>query len=378
MAHAYTPGLKISHREVIQRYRTLPIKGKVLVKEGDIVEAQQIVAETFMPGDVIPVNISNLLSMPPSDVPECMLVKKGDQISIGDPVARTKGIFGMFKSEYKSKYEGTVETISNVTGQVILRGEPHPVQVLAFLSGKVVKVLPEEGVVIESEVSYIQGIFGIGGETFGTIKMACDSNSEALTKDKISQEMRGSVIIGGSRVTADAISKSVEVGAAGIVTGGIDDADLKDFLGYDLGVAITGTEKKGITLITTEGFGDIAMAQRTFELLKSREGADASINGATQIRAGVIRPIIAIPVDDNVPEAHLAEKHVEGVLEIGCSLRIIRDPYFGMIGTVKDLPSEPLALDSGSKARVLDVELSSGEVVTVPRANVELIEGATS
>ena len=187
--------------------------------------------------------------------------------------------------------------------------------------------------------------------------------------------MQGSVIVGGSRVTADAIIKAVEVGAAGIVTGGIDDSDLRDFLGYDLGVAITGTEKKGITLITTEGFGDIAMAQRTFNLLKSREGANASINGATQIRAGVIRPIIAIPVDDTVPEAHQTESHVEGVLEIGCSLRIIRDPYFGMIGTVKDLPSEPQALESGSKARVLDVELTSGEVVTVPRANVELIEG---
>lgn len=375
MAHAYTPGLKISHREVIRRSRTLPIKGKVLVNKGDALEAQQVVAETFMPGDIIPVNLSNLLSMPPADVPECMLVKEGDQISLGDIIARTQGIFGMFKSEYKSKYEGTVETISNVTGQMILRGEPHPVRVLAFLPGKVVEVLPDEGVVIEAEVSYIQGIFGIGGETFGKIKMACGSHSEELTKDKITADMQGSVIVGGSRVTADAIAKAVEIGAAGIVTGGIDDSDLRDFLGYDLGVAITGTEKKGITLITTEGFGDIAMAQRTFNLLKSREGANASINGATQIRAGVIRPIIAIPVDDTVPAAHQTEGHVEGVLEIGCSLRIIRDPYFGMIGTVKDLPSEPQVLESGSKARVLDVELTSGEIVTVPRANVELIEG---
>ena len=375
MAHAYTPGLKISHREVIRRSRTLPIKGKVLVNKGDALEAQQVVAETFMPGDIIPVNLSNLLSMPPADVPECMLVKEGDQISLGDIIARTQGIFGMFKSEYKSKYEGTVETISNVTGQMILRGEPHPVRVLAFLPGKVVEVLPDEGVVIEAEVSYIQGIFGIGGETFGKIKMACGSHSEELTKDKITADMQGSVIVGGSRVTADAIAKAVEIGAAGIVTGGIDDADLRDFLGYDLGVAITGTEKKGITLITTEGFGDIAMAQRTFNLLKSREGANASINGATQIRAGVIRPIIAIPVDDSVPKAHQSEGHVEGVLEIGSSLRIIRYPYFGMIGKVKDLPSEPQALESGSKARVLDVELTSGEIVTVPRANVELIEG---
>jgi len=38
------------------------------------------------------------------------------------------------------------------------------------------------------------------------------------------------------------------------------------------------------------------------------------------------------------------------------------------------LPSDPHVLDSGSKARVLEVELSTGEAVIVPRANVELIE----
>ena len=30
-------------------------------------------------------------------------------------------------------------------------------------------------------------------------------------------------------------------------------------LGYDLGVAVTGSEKLGLTLIITEGFGEIAM-----------------------------------------------------------------------------------------------------------------------
>jgi len=41
---------------------------------------------------------------------------------------------------------------------------------------------------------------------------------------------------------------------------------------------------------------------------------------------------------------------------------------------VAALPPEPQALDSGSRARVLEVELTSGRRVTVPRANVELIE----
>ncbi len=117
------------------------------------------------------------------------------------------------------------------------------------------------------------------------------------------------------------------------------------------------------------------MAVRTFKLLKSREGDIAAVNGATQIRAGVMRPEILIPLSEE-EKAHETEAgQSEGWLEIGRSVRIIRDPYFGMIGEVGGLPAEPQALDSGSKARVLEVALDSGESVVVPRANVELIEG---
>ena len=151
-----------------------------------------------------------------------------------------------------------------------------------------------------------------------------------------------------------------------------DDQDLKDFLGYDLGVAITGSEKKGITVIVTEGFGEISMALRTFELLKKHEGHVASVNGATQIRAGVMRPEIIIPLEEGTIKDEPG--HAGGYLEIGKTLRIIRDPYFGMIGKVSALPPNPQVLGSGSKARVLEVELNSGESVIVPRANVELIE----
>ena len=85
---------------------------------------------------------------------------------------------------------------------------------------------------------------------------------------------------------------------AAIISGGMDDEDLKEILGYDLGVAVTGSEHIGTTLIITEGFGDIAMAERTFNLLKEREGSEAAVNGTTQIRAGVMRPEIVIPLDE--------------------------------------------------------------------------------
>ena len=68
-------------------------------------------------------------------------------------------------------------------------------------------------------------------------------------------------------------------------------------MGYRLGVAITGTENLDTSLVVTEGYGNIKMSERTYNLLKLHDGKFVSINGATQIRAGVIRPEIVIPLE---------------------------------------------------------------------------------
>jgi hypothetical protein len=370
---AYTPGLKVVDAMRYVARRLLPIPGTVLVAPGDRVDARQVVAETFMPGDITPLNLAKLLSMPPADVPDCMLKKEGDRVETGEALARTKGIFGKFRTEYKSETAGVVESISAVTGQVIVRGAPLAVQVKAYLTGRVAEVLPGEGCTIEADATFVQGIFGIGGETYGPIRMACKRHDQDLTDDLITADMTGCIVIGGARVTVQAIEEARKVGAAAVVAGGIDDADLEAFLGYNLGVAITGSERVGLSVVITEGFGEIAMAKRSFDLLASRAGDDAAANGTTQIRAGVMRPEIVIPLKTD--RRGDAPAVVEGRLAIGATVRVIRDPYFGRIGKVSALPPEPQTLQSGSKARVLEVTFDSGDGVIIPRANVELIEG---
>jgi hypothetical protein len=375
MSAGYTPGLKVSPRTRHTVRRLLPIAGDVLVRVGDRVDARQVVAQTFMPGDIIPLNMARLLSMTPADVPECMLKKVGDGVAIGDVLARTKGIFGRFKTEYAAPVAGTIESISAVTGQVIVRGAPLPVEVRAYLSGRVFEVVQNEGCVIEADVSFVQGIFGVGGEAFGPIRMACLRHDQELTDDLITADMKGRIVVGGARMTAQAIARARAVGVAAIVSGGVDDQDLEAFLGYTLGVAITGHENVGLTLIITEGFGAIAMAERTFALLASRDGAEGAVNGATQIRAGVMRPEIVVPLTSAQGEDEGGSVGSAGGLEVGASVRAVRDPYFGLIGTVTALPAEPQVLASGSRARVLEVTFADGEGVMMPRANVELIEG---
>ena len=372
MSHAYTPGLKVSKNALLLKERTLPVKGEVLATLGQVVSPDDVVARTYLPGKVQIVNVANSLGVDQSDVPDAMTLKEGDSVDAGGVVARSQSFFGLFKSEARSPMEGTVESVSGVTGQVIIRGNPQPVEVRAFVKGKVVEVVPEEGVHVETCGTFIQGIFGIGGETSGEIVMGCNSPKWVLDKKDIKPEFKDKIIVGGSLVTAEALKEAIKIGAKGVVVGGFDDKDLRGFLGYDLGVAITGHEKIGITLIVTEGFGQIDMAPRTYELLKSHEGHLASINGATQIRAGVIRPEVIIPMD----EARVGETSDSeiGGLHMGTPVRIIRAPHFGALGTVSGLPTEPAVLESGSKARVAQIKLVSGEEVIIPRANLELIE----
>ena len=372
MGTAYTPGLKVSPHTIIQRTRRLPLKGEVLVETGQPVSPGTIVARASLPGLMQSVKVAAQLGIDADEMPGILLVKEGDTVEKGQVLAATKAFFGMFKSEAKSPTAGVVETISGVSGNVGVRQAPLPINLTAYLSGTVAETMPGEGVVVQTEGALIQGIFGIGGERVGEIDMVSEAPESDLTEADILPAHAGKIIVGGANISGAALRKAAELGITGIVVGGIIDKDLIDFLGYDIGVAITGHENISLTLVITEGFGTIAMARRTFELLQSLAGKSASINGATQIRAGVIRPEVIVPLGASTAAA--VSRGDEGDLSVGTPIRIIREPYFGKLASVSGLPPQLTVIGSGASVRVLEATLADGSFVTVPRANVEIIE----
>ena len=239
-----------------------------------------------------------------------------------------------------------------------MREPPIPVEIKAYIDGSIIEVFPDKGVVVETYGTYIQGIFGVGREAVGTLNVVVDSPDVPLTQDAIQTSHRDKILVGGSIVGNDTLQEAVRQGVKGVVVGGINDTDLRKLLGYELGVAITGSEEIGITVIITEGFGQISMAERTFNLLKDQEGMQASINGATQIRAGVVRPEIVIPFEKH-EQSHQSTAE-SGVLEVDTPIRIIREPYFGQLGRVSALPFELQQLETEANVRVLEVELDDG------------------
>jgi len=375
MAQAYTPGLKVARGTTLTRTRRLPLPGTITVHQDQKVKAEDVVARTELPGLVRSLNVASILGIQPEEIHQNMQKKEGDSITKDEIIASSKGLFGLFKSQCKSPIDGTVESISKITGQVMLREPQIPVEINAYVDGQVAEIIPNEGVEIQTYGVFIQGIFGIGGESIGQLIMVCETPEDVISVDRLDPKMAGKIIVVGSLITADIVNRAVQLGIKGITVGGIDDGDLKKLLGYELGVAITGAEKLGITIIITEGFGRIAMANRTFDLLKEKEGMKASINGATQIRAGVIRPEVVIPeLEDSITANN--DQELQGFLSIGSEIRIIRDPYFGELATVSDLPVELQELETEAKVRVLKVKIKrTGDEIILPRANVEIVGG---
>ncbi len=374
MAHAYTPGLKVLAYTTLTKERRLPLPGEILIKQGTKVRGEEVVARTDLPGNVQTLNIHGLLGILPDEVEEAMLKIVNDTIKKNEIIAQSKGLFGLFKSSVKSPVDGIIESISKITGQIIMREPPIPVEVIAYIDGEVVDIIQNEGVKIKTHGSFIQGIFGIGGETIGELAMVANKPNEVLTEKDIDKAFKDKIIVGGSIVTYSALEQARKVGVKGIVIGGIEDDDLKQFMGYDIGVAITGSEQVGLTLIITEGFGKMSMATRTFQLLKSLAGKKSSINGATQIRAGVMRPEVIVPTETAPVSKKTADISSGAGLDIGMAVRIIREPHFGAIGKVVALPVELKKIETEALVRVLQVELEDKEIVALPRANVEIIE----
>jgi hypothetical protein len=56
VAHAYTPGLRVSDAATVRRERRLPLKGEVLVGVGESVAPETTVARAELPGNVLAVS----------------------------------------------------------------------------------------------------------------------------------------------------------------------------------------------------------------------------------------------------------------------------------------------------------------------------------
>ena len=106
------------------------------------------------------------------------------------------------------------------------------------------------------------------------------------------------------------------------------------------------------------------------------DGQLASIDGSTQLRAGVVRPEIIVSLDRSSDQL-THPSPTSGEIGLGASVMIVRDPGFGIIGRVASLGTQPEVVASGALVvTVVVVEEGTGREWVVPQTNLKLLRGA--
>lgn len=168
--------------------------------------------------------------------------------------------------------------------------------------------------------------------------------------------MRGAVIMGGHCASADVLRAGAELPLRGMILAS---------LASDL-VSVAASVNYPVLVI--EGFGKIPLNEAAFKLISTSEKRDVSISAALNPAAGE-RPELIIPlpaIGQSAPETDYFAPNQ--------TVRIQGAPYAGKMGTFVQVRPGLYTLPNGLKVPAADVQLDSDTRVTVPLANLEVIE----
>lgn len=381
MTHYYPDGTPAVVTHTVARIeRQLPVAGEVLVRVGSRVEPDDVVLRAAYPLDPQIVNVARDLGVLPNHVYAKMKKEEGNKVAKGEPIAKASLLSGRTTT---SPVAGTITTIDRTTGYVTITPNPLPIELRAQVRGIVMEVPDQRTVVIETPASYVQGIFGLGGERFGVLRLLVTDPGERVEADMVDARSAYAILIGGASITAAALRKALEEQVRGIIIGGIEEHELRDFLNDADGAAWrTGyntwrlpappfNRDPGLTLMVTEGFGVQPMSDPLFKTLASYDQQEALIEGATQIRSPQRRPRVIVPLSRvrNVDQTAAPQAK----LTINGPVRILAGPQRGQVGTVRSFPADPQLLPSGLRTLTVEIVVADGSRILLPHAALEAL-----
>lgn len=316
------------------------------------------------------VNVADQLQCRPEELPRHMIRQAGQEVKKGQIIAKKGETQAFFTKSAEAPVSGVISAIDGRSGKVTIARPFKQVVVNAYIDGRVAEVIESRGCIVEVPGVKLSGVFGVGRETNGEIRVLTSGPDQVLTPEMIPPDCNGKVVVGGAFTTDEALAKAAEVGVKGIITGTVNYLNLTESLGIRLGVGITGQEDIDLAVILTEGFGHLAMRGEVWRALKALEGRRASMNGATQIRAGAVRPEVIVPFPDYSGPL-FDEAAADEDLKTGMRVRIINEPYFGVLGEIVEIERHARVIETEARVPTVKVRCDDGRMALVARQNIE-------
>jgi hypothetical protein len=345
-----------SELAAIRRQALLPegAIGNIQAETGQIVDIRDTVARGLIPARHVIVYAADELGVRPEQVTGLMLVNLRGRVEAGQAIAgkdaaRGKRVF--------APINGVVIAVEE--GRIIIQEMPQMIKLDAGVRGRVVDVIAGRGVTIESRGAILQGAWGNGRNIIAVIRLEPERGGlDTISVDTLDTTYKNEIVITRTPLTETGLGIAVARNFAGIIAPSMSANLVETVLKADFAVMLT------------EGFGQMLMNPSTVHLLSQFNGAQGMLDAAqpqrfTERRAELIinRPVTGRLIDTTATPQPL---------EVGTRVRVTRDPYQGVLGTVVELPHNPLLLDNGLCVKCAVVELMAGEYVHIPLANLEL------
>jgi hypothetical protein len=337
----------------IRRARLLPTEGNVLVREGQTVGPADVIAQSKIDPRHVLVDICRELDiLRTSEIERLFEVKVGDRLTKGDVIARVPGLFARY---VRAPYDSQIIMMAN--GRVLLELSGKQFDLVAGLPGTVMEVIPERGVILETDGAIVQGTWGNGKIDLGLLLLLLKTPDGELTREQIDVSMRGAVILAGHCGRADVLRATSDLSLRGLILSSMS-ADL-----------IPTALSLPFPVVVIEGFGKIPLSPPAFKLLSGSEKRDVSVNGVARDAFTGDRPevIIPLPSEGKAPAEVL-------YFQPNQTVRVQGAPYTGRVGRLVQVRPGVSRLPGGLRTRVAEVLLDNVESVVIPLANLEVIE----
>lgn len=339
---------------VVHRVR-LPIGAVAMVEPGHAVEPAEVLATRRTPGTGTTLQVASRLRRSAADAAGCLSVLPGALLEPGAVIAaddRGREV----RAPYALLYLGYDREDGSALVAPLGGNEP----VVGHVRGEVTVVEPE-GIEIAVAGALVAGVGGTGAAVHGELRVAVRDPREELRAGAIDIGATNRIVVGGSRASAETLTRARAMGVAGIVLAGLLDKELRDFEATQRRRRQTGGDRDDFAILLLEGFGKVGLDPELFDWLRRQEGRMASLFG----EAGEL-----VVYDASPPPAR---RHLP---RPGDRVIAHRRPYAGMGGRMVRLLPGLYAMPSGVRAPAATVRFDDGLTAVVPLANLEAAESA--
>ena len=278
----------------------LPLGATTRPAVGDSVRAGELLASGTSLGSPVRVDGADGVGVEVADVEHVARVQVGATVEPGTVLVRTGRRFAR-------------AVTSPIAGRLVHRAADGafyiaPVtgtwRVAAAMDGIVTRS-DEAAVSVEGVAWCLSGLAAYGPDAIGELALGVDAPTDELAPGRIDVRLRGTILIGGARIAAEAITRAHACGVAGLVAGAAPAGGLRVVYGDDVTAFGGPTFEDRPTVLCLVGFGSGPLPRDIYLPLVAFTGSRAAIHVASS-RLFVFAPAAALDAAGEGPALVLA------------------------------------------------------------------------